>query len=105
MTTLAKKKYRTTNMIIQSILEGILSVERNKSYQRKGIIKSHLVDYCGLKATSAEKYLLKLENAGYIDSHVEPWGERTIKVYQITSKGRERHKWFVEINTEMEEID
>jgi DNA-binding PadR family transcriptional regulator len=91
-------------MIIQSILEGILSVERNKSHQRNGIIKSHLIDYCGLKATSAEKYLLKLEKAGYIDSHVEPWGERTIKIYQITSKGRERHKWFVEINTEMEEI-
>ena len=102
---MAKKKYRTTNLIIQSILEGILSVERKKTYQRKGIIKSHLIEYCGLKATTAEKYLSKLENAEYIDSHIESWGERTIKVYQITPKGRERHKWFVEINTEMEEID
>ena len=104
MVKLSKTRYRTANMIIQTILEGILRAERDKFNERNGIIKSHLIEYSGLKLATAEKYLLKLEGAGYISSHTESWGERTINVYATTSKGKERYQWFVQINTEMEEI-
>ena len=97
-----KSKYRTTNIIIQVILEGILRTDRNKPNQRKGIIKSHLIKYCSLKTATAEKYLSKMENAGYITSHEESWGERIIFVYNLTLKGRERYEWFVKINAELE---
>ncbi len=98
-----KKKYRTANIIIQTILEGIIRAERNRANEKKGIVKSHLIDYCKLKTSTAEKYLSKLINAGYIDSYEEPWGERTINIYKTTEKGRERYEWFVKINTEMGE--
>ena len=42
-----------------------------------------------------------MENAGYITSHEESWGERKIKVYKITPIGRERYEWFVKINMEI----
>ena len=104
MIKLSKTSYRTANMIIQTILEGILRAEKNKFNTRDGIIKSHLIEYSGLKVANAEKYLSKLENAGYIKSHTEPWGERTINIYATTTKGKERYHWFVQINTEMEEV-
>ena len=96
-----KTQYRSTNIIIQTILEGILRTDRNKPNQRKGIIKSHLIKYCALKTSTAEKYLSKMEKADYIISHEEPWGERIIIVFEITEKGRERYDWFVKINTEL----
>lgn len=99
-----KSKYRTTNIIIQTILEGILRADRNKPNQKEGIIKSHLIKYSSLKTATAEKYLSKMENAGYITSHEESWGERKIIVYKITSIGRERYKWFAKINTELEQL-
>ena len=80
MVKLSKTRYRTANMIIQTILEGILRAERDKFNERNGIIKSHLIEYSGLKLATAEKYLSKLEGAGYISSHTESWGERTISV-------------------------
>ena len=95
-------EYRTTNLIIQTILEGIIRAERDDSLLKKGIVKSHLIRYCGLKASTAEKYLTKLENAKYVEKREEMWGERTIFVYTITALGRERHEWFVKINSEME---
>lgn len=95
-------KYRTSNLIIQDILDAILQVENRHLYVKKGILKSHLIKITGLKTATAEKYLQKLENAGYIESHEENWGERKIIVYQTTPKGRERYKWFVKINTEIE---
>ena len=94
-------QYRSANLIIQTILEGILRAERKNSLI-KGIIKSHLINYCGLKSTTADKYLMKLENAGYIESQEEPWGDRTIIIYKITSLGKERYQWFVKINSEIE---
>ena len=94
-------EYRSANIIIQTILEGIIRAEREESLLKKGIVKYHLVRYCGLKTTTAEKYCQKLENAGYIESREEPWGERVIIVYTITPLGRERHKWFVRINSEI----
>ncbi len=101
---MVKSKYRSTNMIIQQILEGILRTENESFLLKKGIIKSHLIKYCALKSTTAEKYLDKMETAGYILSHKEPWGERTIIIYETTSKGRERYQWFMKINSEMEDL-
>ncbi|QEE17953.1 hypothetical protein DSAG12_03791 [Promethearchaeum syntrophicum] len=100
---MAPSKYRSTNMIIQKILEGILRADINHTLIKKGIIKSHLIKYCALKASTAEKYLLKMINAGYIISHDESWGERKISIVEITNKGKERYKWFVMLNLELEE--
>ena len=103
---MVKTKYRSANMIIQTILEGILRTMKknaeNTSFLRKGIVKSQLIKYSNLKTTIAEKYLLKMEKAGYITSHEDYWGERKITIYQITPKGEERYQWFVKINTELE---
>ncbi len=96
-----KTQYRSTNIIIQTILERILRTDKNKPHERKGVIKSHLIKYCALKTSTAEKYLIKMEKAGYIISHEESWGERKINIYEITQKGRERYEWFVKINTEL----
>jgi len=100
---LSETKYRSNNVIIQTILECILRVEKHSASLRKGIVKSHLIKYCALKAATAEKYLKKMESAGYIISHVEPWGEREVIIYDITPKGMERYEWFVKINAELEE--
>ena len=95
-------KYRTSNLIIQDILEAILQVEQENRHTKKGIIKSHLIKYTALKTATAEKYLQKMEKANYILSQEEFWGERKITVYHTTSIGRERYKWFVKINAEIE---
>ena len=94
-------RYRSTNIIIQNILEGILRSFKDKRNPRKGIIKSHLIEYCALKTSTAEKYFNRMEQAGYISSHEESWGERVRIIYEITQKGRERYEWFVKINTEL----
>ncbi|MFW9973395.1 MAG: hypothetical protein ACFFDF_24640 [Candidatus Odinarchaeota archaeon] len=93
--------YRSTNIIIQTILEGILRAFKDKRNPRKGIIKSHLIEYCALKTSTAEKYFNIMEQAGYISSHEEHWGERVKIIYEITPKGRERYEWFIKINTEL----
>lgn len=98
-----KTRYRTTNIIIQTILEGILRAFKDKRNPRKGIIKSHLIEYCSLKTSTAEKYFAKMERADYIKTIEESWGERTRIIYEITPKGRERYEWFVKINAELEE--
>ena len=96
-----KKKYRTSNMIIQNILEGILREKKKNPVIQKGIKKSHLIAYCRLKTSTAEKYLIKMANAGYIRLYEETWGERIINIYDITKLGRERYEWFVKINAEV----
>jgi predicted transcriptional regulator len=88
-------------MIIQSILEAVIAKDTDHPYLKKGIVKSHLIKSCGLKPPIAEKYLEKMENAGYITSHSEAWGERTINIYEVTPKGKERYEWFVKINAEL----
>lgn len=100
---MAKTQYRSTNVIICTLLEGILRSTKigEKAYQREGIIKSHLVKYGNLKTATAEKYLEKMINAGYVKSYEEPWGERKRIIFTITSKGKERYQWFVKINTEL----
>lgn len=97
-----KKSYRTSNMIIQNILEGILRKRYANPYEKNDIKKSELIDYCNLKTSTAEKYLTKMENAKYIESYKEPWGKRTIIKYNITDLGIERYEWFVKINVELE---
>ena len=98
---MSSTQYRSTNIIIQTILEGILRAFKDKSNPRNGIIKSHLIKYSELKTSIAEKYFNRMEKAGYISSHQEPWGERVKIIYEITQKGRERYEWFVKINTEL----
>ena len=95
-------KYRSANLIIQTILEGILRANLSSNLVREGIIKSHLIRYSGLKTTVAEKYLAQMEKAGYIESHEEAWGERKIIIYTITSLGKERLEWFTKICSELE---
>ena len=95
-------KYRSANMIIQMILEGILRADLSHNLVREGIVKSHLIRYSGLKTTVAEKYLTKMEKAGYIQSHKEAWGERTIIIYTVTPLGKERYEWFTKICSELE---
>ena len=98
-----QNKYRSANLILQSILEVIIKAEDTDSeHFRKGILKSHLIQQVHLKSTTADKYLSKMEQANYITAQNDTWGERDIIVYAITEKGRERYKWFVQINTELE---
>ncbi len=99
---MVKTKYRTTNMILMTILEGILRAHKFHPNQREGIVKSQLIKYCNLKTSIAEKYLTKMEQAGYIRTNEEFWGERKLTIYQITPMGRERYQWFVKINAELE---
>jgi len=89
--------YRTSNMIIQNLLE-ILIDDRSK----EGIVKSHLVEICGLKTSTGEKYLSKMESAGYIQLFEEKWGKERIRIrYTITDLGKTRYQWFVKINNEL----
>ncbi len=99
---MATTEYRSTNIIIQSILETLLKADQENSYVKRGVLKTHLVKICRLKQVTAEKYLDKIEKAGYITSHQESWGARTIIIYAITPKGKERYEWFVKINAELE---
>ena len=95
-------KYRSTNVIILSILEAILRADKDHYLVKTGIVKSHLIKFCNLKASTADKYFSKMEEAGYIIASQEAWGERTITIYTITKKGEERYQWFVQINSELE---
>ena len=88
-------------MIILNILEALLRKKSNP-YNTTGIVKSNLIKKCNLKTTTADKYLSSMEDAGYITSNEEPWGERTVILYKITDLGRERYEWFVKINAELE---
>lgn len=98
-----QNKYRSANIILQSILEAIIRSEDSDSTQfRKGILKSHLIQEVHLKTTTADKYLSKMEQAGYIQILSDSWGERDLIVYSVTEKGRQRYDWFVQINAELE---
>ncbi|MHA1585438.1 MAG: hypothetical protein ACTSVU_06700 [Promethearchaeota archaeon] len=101
MVMIMSPNYRTSNKIIQTILEGILRADQNHLLIKEGIVKSHLIKYCGLKPAIAEKYLTKMENADYIKSRNATWGARNITIYDITALGRERYEWFLKINAEL----
>ncbi len=95
--------YRNFANIIENILEGILREKRNNLLENKntGILKTHLIKYCKLKAETAEKYITSLEKANYITLHEKEWGDRTITYIDITILGKKRYDWFVKINTEL----
>ena len=93
--------YRTASTIIENILEGIIREKKKSKYSNKGIVKTHLIKYCKLKAESAEKYFVSLEKAEYIRTYEEEWGQRTISFIDITELGRQRYEWFLKINAEL----
>ena len=99
---MSPSKYRSTNLIIQTILEGIIRADKNHTLIKEGIVKSHLIQYCGLKSVTAEKYFNKMIKAEYIEMIKEPWGDREVTKVFITPKGEQRYKWFVQINAELE---
>jgi predicted transcriptional regulator len=87
--------HRGTIEIVQSILECVLRAKPHPA------LKSHIIQYANLKSSMADKYLTSLENAGYLSKIENQWGERTIYQYEITDKGLERYKLFLEINAEI----
>ncbi|HMF34173.1 MAG TPA: winged helix-turn-helix domain-containing protein [Candidatus Lokiarchaeia archaeon] len=87
--------HRGTMEIVQSILECVLRARPDPA------LKSHIIQYANLKSSMADKYLTSLEAAGYIIKNEAQWGERTIYQYEITEKGIERYKLFLEINAEI----
>jgi predicted transcriptional regulator len=93
-----RTEYRSSNVIIQNILERVIREPPGNG----GVVKSHLVRDCGLKPTTADKYLVKMIEAGYIAEAEESWGERTLTRYRILPLGAERYGWFVRINSELE---
>jgi predicted transcriptional regulator len=92
-------QYRSTNRIIQKILECI----SKKSVSRSKVLKTHIIQYANLKTPMAEKYLDMLKKAGYIVEREGTWGERKIIYYDLTDLGRKRHTWFEKINAELYE--
>ena len=99
---MSSTRYRSANIIILSILEVIIRTEPLERSNQEGILKSHLIKHCNLKSKTADKYLDKMEKAGYVLQIVQNWGKREIIVYQITEIGLERYEWFLKINTELE---
>ena len=95
--------YRTSVIIIENILEGILREKRKNILKnnQEGILKTNLIKYCKLKVETAEKYFVSLEKANYIEIYEKNWGERKVNYINITSLGKERYEWFVKINTEV----
>lgn len=89
-------KYRPAVKIIMVLLE---CVERNQAKGRA--LKTRVIQCAGMKTASAEKYLDILRDAGYIHERKEPWGERNVIVYELTSLGRDRLEWFRKINAEL----
>lgn len=84
-------------MIIQNLLE-ILTYDQSG----EGVVKSHLIEVCGLKTSTGEKYLSKMEFAGYLSSFEEKWGKERIRIrYVLTELGKKRYEWFVKINSEL----
>ena len=93
--------YRTSNKIVEVILDSILREKSKNPYENKGIKKAHLMKYCKLKASTAEKYFKSLEKAGYIKIFEEMRGKRKIIYLDITDLGRKRYQWFNKINSEL----
>lgn len=96
-----ERVYRTSSKIIENILEGILREKNKNRYENKGIKKTHLIKYCRLKSELADNYFTSLENANYIETYEEDWGQRKITYIDITELGKSRYEWFVKINTEL----
>ncbi|MGC1123026.1 MAG: winged helix-turn-helix domain-containing protein [Candidatus Methanofastidiosia archaeon] len=92
-------RYRSTNRIIQRILECIFK----KSLSQSQVLKTHIIQYANLKTPMAERYLDMLRKAGYITEHEGMWGDRKVIYYALTDLGRTRYSWFQKINAELYE--
>jgi predicted transcriptional regulator len=92
-------QYRSTNKIIQKILECITK----KSMSQDRVLKTHIIQYANLKTPMAERYLNMLKQAGYITEEEGEWGERKVIYYELTDLGRKRYSWFQKINAELYE--
>ena len=92
-------RYRSTNKIIQRILECIST----KSMSQSRVLKTHIIQYANLKTPMAERYLDMLKKAHYITEKEGQWGERKVIYYELTDLGRKRYSWFQKINTELYE--
>jgi predicted transcriptional regulator len=89
-------QYRSSLMIIQSILEDLLRAGV------EGVIKTQIYSDLGLKTAVGEKYLDQLVKADYITINEEIWGkERTRQRVNITPLGRQRFEWFIKLSKEL----
>ncbi len=94
-------QYRSTNKIIQRILECIFK----ESLTQPKALKTHIIQYANLKTPMAEKYLEMLKKAGYITEKEGNWGERKVIYYELTDLGHQRYTWFQKINAELYEVE
>ena len=74
-------------------------IARNQENGRA--LKTHVIHCANLTATSAEKHIDMLKEAGYILEKRDAWGERTVITYELTALGKERYDWFGRINSEL----
>ena len=91
----APKSYRSTMMIIHSILEELVK------HDQEGLIKYKLFKNLSLRTSIGEKYLVRLEQAGYLTIRQEYVGKKTRYRIEITPLGIERFEWFIRITTEL----
>ena len=91
----APKSYRSTMMIIHSILE------ESMRHDQEGLIKYKLFKNLSLRTSIGEKYLARLEQAGYLTVEQEYVGKKTRYRIKITPLGIERFEWFIRITTEL----
>jgi predicted transcriptional regulator len=91
----ATKSYRSTMMIIHLILEELMK------HDKDGLIKYKLFKNLSLRTSIGEKYLSRLEQAGYLTIGQEYVGKKFRYRIMITPLGIERFEWFIRITTEL----
>ena len=89
------KSYRSTMMIIHSILEELVK------HDQEGLIKYKLFKNLSLRTSIGEKYLSRLDQAGYLTINQEYVGKKNRYRIKITPLGIERFEWFIRITTEL----
>ena len=91
----APKSYRSSMMIIQSILEELVK------FNQTGLIKYKIFKNLTLRTSIGEQYLTRLDQAGYLTIQQENVGKRIRYRIKITPLGIERFEWFIRITTEL----
>ena len=64
--------------------------------ERGELNQTKLLSYCGLNLAKHRDILEELERKNLIEKNVEPWGNKTITKYKISSKGLEFCKLILE---------
>ena len=82
-------------MIIHSILEELVK------HDQEGLIKYKLFKNLSLRTSIGEKYLSRLDQAGYLSIEQEYVGKKNRFRIMITPLGIERFEWFIRITTEL----